>query len=102
MIDDMWQQNWSTLHSHSIDLKFGDFTNAARDKPVRGQGAKHSGSTGGGLAAMLPHARRRVLDLRAAFLNSFKHVPHNSITSHGMKGECFFPFQSSTRVKTLA
>ncbi len=70
MIDDMLQQNWSTLHSHSIDLKFRHSTKAARDKPVKGQGAEHFASTGGVLAPMSRHARRRVLQFRAALLNS--------------------------------
>jgi hypothetical protein len=33
MIDDMLRQNWSTLHSHSIDLKFRHSAKAARAKP---------------------------------------------------------------------
>ncbi len=101
MIDDMLQQNWSTLHSHSIDLKFRHSTKAARDKPVKGQGAEHFASTGGVLAPMSRHARRRVLHFRAALLNSFKHILHNAITSNGMKSACFFPVHSSTRVKAL-
>jgi hypothetical protein len=33
MIDDMLRQNWSTLHSHSKDLKFRHSAKAARAKP---------------------------------------------------------------------
>ena len=33
MIDDMLRQNWSTLHSHSIDLKFRHSAKTARAKP---------------------------------------------------------------------
>ena len=98
MIDDMLLQSWSTLHSHSIGLKFRHSTKAARE----GQGTEHSGSTGGVLAPMSLHARRRVLHFRGALLNSFKHIFHNSITSNGMKSECFCPFYSSSHVKALS
>jgi hypothetical protein len=36
MIDDLLPQNWSTLHSHSIDPKLR-LKKAARDKPVEGR-----------------------------------------------------------------
>ena len=75
---------------------------SALARPVKGQGTQHSRSTGGVLAPLSLHARRRVLHFRAALLNSFKHILHNAITSHGMKSECFFPFHSSTRIKALA
>ena len=35
MIDDMLRQNWSTLHSHSIDLRF-------RHSAKAGQGSQRS------------------------------------------------------------
>jgi hypothetical protein len=38
MIDDMLLQNWSTLHSHSLYLKFEHSTKAAWGKPVEGDG----------------------------------------------------------------
>ena len=102
MIDDMLRQNWSTLHSHSIDLRFRHSTKAALDKGAKGQGTEHSGSTGGVLDPMSLHAGCGVSHFRCAFLNSFKHILHNSITSHGMKIERFFPFHSGARVKTLS
>jgi hypothetical protein len=49
-MDAMLRQNWSTLHNCSIDLNLRRSAKAARDKLVKGQGADHSGSTGGGLA----------------------------------------------------
>ena len=47
MIYDMLGQNWSTLHSHSIDFKFRHSAIAARAKP---NGANNSGSTGGSIS----------------------------------------------------
>src|SRR5579862_2607953 len=38
MIDDMLPQDWSTLHSHSIDLKFRCSIKVSRDEPVKRQG----------------------------------------------------------------
>jgi len=58
MIDYMLRQNWSTLHSHSIDLKFRHSTKAARNKGVKGQGTQLSGPTGEVLAPMSLHAGR--------------------------------------------
>ena len=34
MIGDILRQNWSTLHSHSINLTFRRYTKAAQDKPA--------------------------------------------------------------------
>ena len=39
MIGDMLRQNWSTLHSHSIDLKFRHSAKEGPAKPAKGQGA---------------------------------------------------------------
>jgi len=46
--------------------------------------------------------RFQVFRFRGLLLNPFKHILHHSITPKGMKIECFFPFHSSTHVKTLA
>jgi hypothetical protein len=35
MIDDMLQQNWSTLHSHSMDLKLRHSTKSGGTKPLK-------------------------------------------------------------------
>jgi hypothetical protein len=58
MIDDMLHQNWSTLHRSAIDLTM-----------------RHSAKA----------ARRGVLGLRDALLNSFKHILNKTIVPHGMK-----------------
>ena len=71
-----------------------------RDKLVKGQG-RTLWIDRRRISPMSLHARRGVFHFEC-LLNSFKHILHNSITSHGMKIECFFPFHSSTRVKTLA
>jgi hypothetical protein len=34
--------------------------------------------------------------------NSFKHILHNSVTTHGMKSENFFSFHSDTSVEMFA
>ena|ERR1700674_3102188 len=99
MIEDMLRQNWSTLHRYSIDLKYS--AKAARSQS-KAKAPKALDRPAAILAPMSQHARRGVFHFRGAFLNSFKHIVHNSITPNGMKGECFFPFHSSTRVKTLA
>jgi hypothetical protein len=82
MIDDMLRRNWSTLHNHTMDLKSRHSTKAARAKP---EGNRKLWIDRGTTSPISLHARRGVFYFRGALLNSFKHIVHNSITSHGMK-----------------
>ena len=46
MIDDMLRQNWSRLHSHSIDSQLRHSVKAAWRNQLKIKVPKHSGSTG--------------------------------------------------------
>src|SRR5450759_766957 len=100
MIDDILRQNWSTLHSLAMISSYGNPPEQSdAPKLVRGEESWKLGMEWCSFRARPSlHFRSGVVRVRDVFVNSFKHILNNSITSHGMKVKCFFPFHSCTRV----
>jgi hypothetical protein len=86
----MKNRNFLSHHMHSVNLRsvalsscYGQFCTCST------------------VQAVTVCSPRPVLSSRPT-LNSFKDILNHSIAPHGMKIESFFPFHSSTRIKTLA
>jgi len=100
MVDDMLQQNWSTLHSPSIESIPPEQPDGPSWQRLTSRKRSYCGSPvllhWCGLSLCLRHG---VPCFRDLLLNSFEYILHNSIASHGMKIEMLlsFPFHHARK-----